>query len=283
MERADALHKETGALTFLYETAAGRVLLKLLTLPWVSALCGAVMESPLSRCFIGGYIRRHGIDMRRFEERRYRSFNDFFTRKLSVPAFLDVPPANALHAPCDGSASVYFISQEQGFRIKNSVYTAADLLGSEAFANEYDGGICFVFRLAPADYHRYCYIDDGEILSQRTIKGILHTVRPIAHSRYPVFTQNTRVCTAMQLRRLGLVTQVEVGAMLVGKIKNHKPRGSFAFGEEKGYFEFGGSSIILLIKSGVLRVSETLERAMALGQEQPVRTGEIIGRIEPKS
>lgn len=40
---------------------------------------------------------------------------------------------------------------------------------------------------------------------------------------------------------------MEVGAMMVGRITNHEAvPGYVTRGEEKGYFEFGGSTIILL-------------------------------------
>lgn len=267
--------KETGALTFLYGSPTGRAFLKLLTLPAISVLCGCFMNSPPSKLFIGSYIRRHRIDMNRYEETPYRSFNDFFTRKLSVPVFADTHSPHTLHAPCDGKLSVYSITEERSFHIKKSIYSLPDLLGSPVLAEEYTGGTCLIFRLTPDDYHRYCFFDDGNIVSQKTIQGVLHTVRPIAHSHYPVFVQNTRMCTVMQTHHFGTVIQVEVGAMMVGKIKNHKSHGSFAYGEEKGFFEFGGSTIILLFKNGAL-----MEQTMPLGEEYAVRAGEIIGGNE---
>lgn len=269
--------KETGLLTFLYKNPVGRMLLKILTLPVVSSACGWGIKSFLSRGFIDGYIRRHGIDMSRFEETKYRSFNDFFTRELATTAFLEKGTQEILRAPCDGKLSVYPITKDCCLSIKNSVYTISDLLGDSVLAESYSDGTCLIFRLTPDDYHRYCFIDDGEILSQKVIKGVLHTVRPIACSNYPVFVQNSRVSTVMQTKHFDAVSQIEVGALLVGKIRNHKSQGSFCFGEEKGYFEFGGSTVILLVKKGILQVDETIKQAMEGNTEHPLQIGEIIG------
>ena len=48
---------------------------------------------------------------------------------------------------------------------------------------------------------------------------------------------------------------MEVGAMMVGKITNlHKNPATVKKGQEKGNFEFGGSTIILLIQPGKVRI-----------------------------
>ena len=46
---------------------------------------------------------------------------------------------------------------------------------------------------------------------------------------------------------------MEVGALLVGKIENHRQEGLVRRGEEKGNFAFGGSTIILLTEKDRVR------------------------------
>lgn len=264
-------------LTFLYETSFGRFVLKIITQPFFSAVGGTFLKTPPSRMLINRYIRRNEIDMSRFAEKRYRSFNDFFIRELKKGEGCKEHPAHLLLSPCDGKASAYTLTIESSFRIKNTMYSIKDLLEDEALAKDYNGGACMIFRLTPDDYHRYSYIDDGEILGRKKIRGVLNTVRPIAHSRYRVFIRNTRVCTLMRTVRFGDVVQIEVGALMVGKIRNYKDAGRFSRGEEKGFFEFGGSTILLLFKEEAVHIRRDIFETTACGGETVLHAGDIIG------
>ena len=147
-----------------------------------------------------------------------------------------------------------------------------------SLAAAYSGGTALVLRLSPDDYHRYCYVDDGEISQYKEISGRLHAVRPIVHHYYPVFSQNARAVTVMETKTFGRVTQVEVGALMVGKICNYKTAGTISFGEEKGYFAFGGSTIVLLFQKGCVEVSQEIFQLAEQGEEQVIRIGSDIGR-----
>lgn len=269
--------KEGGSLKLLYHTVAGRCILKILTRPAVSVIGGAFLGTPISRIWIKKYIDKNKIDMSRFKKTIYQSFNDFFTRELKGTKDFKKYPKNLLLAPCDGKVSAYIISKENTFYIKNSLYTIKDLIEDEALAEDFIGGTCVIFRLTPDDYHRYHYIDDGRILAQKKILGILHTVRPIAHSKYPVYIRNSRVCTRMHTVNFGEVIQIEVGALMVGKIQNHKSSGTFSRGEEKGYFEFGGSTIILILKKDSVEMNRELIENTIRGEESILRMGHVIG------
>jgi Phosphatidylserine decarboxylase len=71
------------------------------------------------------------------------------------------------------------------------------------------------------DYHRYGYVDDGKIVENNYVPGVLHTVRPIALNRYPVFVQNSREYSVIETNNFGTIAQIEVGALMIGK--NQKP------------------------------------------------------------
>lgn len=66
------------ALAFLYRTAPGRSLLKLLVQPWVSALGGAALDHPLSTVLIPGFVRHFQMDLSDYQKETYRSYNAFF-------------------------------------------------------------------------------------------------------------------------------------------------------------------------------------------------------------
>jgi phosphatidylserine decarboxylase len=93
-----------------------------------------------------------------------------------------------------------------------------------------------------------------------------------------VFTQNCRELTVLNTDHFGLVTQVEVGAMLVGKILNHHGAGPITRGQEKGMFLYGGSTVILLLeKDRATRAPHLLEASLR-GEEVPVQMGQPIGK-----
>ncbi len=268
------------ALTFLYRTVPGRVCLKVAAAPVVSRVIGKLLDTPASAVIIDPFVKRAGIDVSLYEKRPYKSYNDFFTRALADGArTIDKTPSHLI-SPCDGQLSVYDIGKDSVFYIKNSPYSLSDLLHDEALAEEFSGGFCLIFRLRVDDYHRYIFFDDGRIEATRYIKGILHTVRPVAFERYNVYKQNCREYSIMQTKNFGKAVQVEVGAMLVGKIVNRKNVSEFSRGEEKGHFEYGGSTIVLLLKSGAAEIDDCIRESSRVGFETEVKLGQKIGTKE---
>lgn len=280
-ETVEISDKDGLALNFLYNSLPGRALLRLLVKSAISRFFGSLMDRPASSVFIRGFIKRNGIDMTEYEDVNYTSFNGFFTRKIKkeLRPFSEDP--HDLAAPCDGKLTAYPIAANSDFRIKNSIYDLGDLLADDALAREFTGGICLIFRLTPDNYHRYCYIDDGEILTCKRIKGVLHTVRPISQRRYNVYGQNAREYALMQTENFGKVIQLEVGALFVGRIANHATGGSFCRGDEKGMFEFGGSTVVMLFQKNAIKIDDAIYNNTQLNKETVVRMGEVIGEAAP--
>jgi len=169
------------------------------------------------------------------------------------------------------------VDGDSAFEIKGFRYTVETLLRDAALAKKYEGGLCFVLRLSVEDYHRYFYIDGGSKGENVFIKGKLHTVQPVALEKRRVFTENCREYTVMHTDNFGDVTQVEVGAMLVGRIVNDHGAGPCNRGEEKGRFEFGGSTIVLLTERGKVKPDEELLSNTRAGDETKVKCGERLG------
>ena len=270
--------EEPGTLKFLYENAFGRALLKIATLPVFSIIAGAFLDSSLSKRFIKGFIEKNHIDMYDYgRSGSYTSFNDFFTRKVREGVRPVDEDPDSLISPCDGKLTAFTIDGDQIFAIKGSFYSVADLLKDEELADEYREGTALVFRLTVDDYHRYCYIDDGRKDDNVHLRGRLHTVQPIALRNVPVFVQNSREYTVMDTEHFGRVIQIEVGALMVGKIKNHQRVCEIKRGREKGMFLFGGSTIILLFKEGAVNIDGEIFQNTERDLETVVKMGEKIG------
>lgn len=264
-------------LSFLYTNIFGRMLLKPLIQPQVSKLAGRYLSSAHSKWLISKFIERNEINMDIYEECDYSSFNDFFTRKIKpdcrpVPEDLDV-----LISPCDCLATVYPIQENTTFSIKNTEYTLRSLLRSPRLAKRFRGGYAYILRLTVEDYHRYLYSVSGKQSKNYHIDGTYHTVNPIANDYLPIYKENTREYTVIRSKEFGDVLQMEVGALLVGKISNHKQSTVVTRGEEKGFFEYGGSTIVVLTQKGRVTPRSDLLTNSKNGYETKVLQAHPLG------
>ena len=264
-------------INLVYSNAVGRFMLNIVTQPFVSKAVGAFMDSRISSVLIKPFIKANGINTDDFIMDDVDTYNKFFTRKIKNGRRSVDMDKDSFISPCDAKLSVYRLNNDSVFNIKNSFYKVSDLVKCKNLADKYNGGWCMIFRLEVDDYHRYCYIDNGRKSGNNFIKGVLHTVNPIAFYHYNVYKQNCREFSVLHTENFGDVTQIEVGAMFVGKIFNHHGRYRFRKGEEKGMFLFGGSTIVLLVeKDKILPCGEFLENT-ADNCETIVKMGEKIG------
>lgn len=270
-------------LSFLYGTTVGRFILKPLVQPVFSRIGGVLLNSSLSKVFIASFIKKNAIDLADYQPQTYRSFNDFFKREIIEEARPFPTDERFIPSPCDGKVTVYPISEGLRFNVKNASYNVAELVKRDDLARDYLGGTLVILRLTPDDYHHYCFLDDGQITDYWRIEGLLHTVRPVSASQAKVYVNNSREVTVMETKRLGKVTQLEVGALLVGKIVNQQVTGTVTCAKKKGYFEFGGSTIILLFQKEQFDVAPELLLNTQRHQETIIKMGQIIGKMKEKN
>lgn len=267
-------------LVFLYKSKLGRILLKPLIMPWLSKLGSIVLNSSCSKVLIAPFVKACKINLEDYEEREFTSYNDFFTRKIKEGKRIIDDATNHLIAPCDGKLTVYHIDKNSRFKIKNSTYSIKSLLRSKKLAHKYENGTLLLFRLTVDDYHRYCYIDSGKKTKNYRIKGVFHTVNPIANEEFPVYKENTREYTILDSDNFGKVLIMEVGALMVGKIVNYHEEACVKRGEEKGRFEFGGSTVIVCLEKGRALIDKDIMKNSKKGIETVVKMGEKIGRAK---
>lgn len=267
--------KESNLIKFLYKTLIGRLILKGLVRPSVSKRYAKFFSSSASAGIIRRFVRKNGIDleMYRIPKGGYTSFNDFFTREKKEIAVSE----SGFVCPCDGLLTISDINEDSVFYIKHTSYSVGDLLQDEELAKKYMGGTAYVFRLTPAHYHRYLFCTDGVVSGKKRIEGVLHSVQPVCHRTTKVFVQNSREYIIIDSPQFGPVIQMEIGALLVGRISNHEISvgDSVAKGTEKGYFEYGGSSIVVLTEKNN-ELPETLTYRVTVGDEIPVNVGEAL-------
>ncbi|MBE6927809.1 MAG: phosphatidylserine decarboxylase [Ruminococcaceae bacterium] len=266
-----------GAIKFAYGTTLGRFLAKtILCRKFVSNIYGWWQRSRFSKKKVQKFMKQYGITTDDCVKSEFSCFDDFFTRQRKPEPILTAE--NELAAIADSKLLALPIDERSVFSIKGVPYTTAELLENEALAKEFDGGMCLIFRLAPTDYHRYAYADDAEQSPSVKIPGVLHTVNPIAGTM-KVFRRNTRQYNLLRTKHFGTMLQMEVGALLVGRICNHNDkRSSVKKLEEKGFFRYGGSTVILLAQKERVRIDADILEHSAKGIETKVRLGDRIGK-----
>ncbi len=249
--------------------------------PWLSKLMGLFKSSWLSRGGIPSFVRKFQIPMQEYETASYRSFNEFFIRKFKHGRREFVSNPNFLAAPCEGRYLAFeSIRFDQTFPVKGSELRADALLGDPTKALPFKDGPLVICRLCPVDYHRFHFPDSGEFVENWRIPGFLHSVNPLAlQVKSDIFISNERHVTIMKTDHFGLLAYIEVGALCVGKIvQTHPLQGKFERGKEKGYFLFGGSTVILLgQKERWLPDADLLEKTQ-FKIETLVKLGNSIGR-----
>lgn len=209
----------------------------------------------------------------------YRSVNDLFARRLSAGARPLVDDESVLVSPADARVLVYPALAGTQLVVKGGSYTLDDLVCDPELAQRFTGGTVAVLRLAPCDYHRFHFPAAGIASSARRIPGLYDSVNPIALAADPrVFCHNERQVTVLETERFGPILIVEVGAMFVGAIEQTYEPGRVERGAEKGFFRFGGSTVVVAFAANHTELAADLVAHSARGLETLVRMGSELAR-----
>jgi phosphatidylserine decarboxylase len=277
---------EKDVMEFFYGSRLGFFITELLFKhKWATELYARLQHGPGSKSKIRKFVESHGVNLDEVERPldSFNTFNEFFIRRLKPSARpIDRDP-RSLISIADCRLSAYPIREDSVYPVKARPFTVARLVGggelAAGYAASYAGGLCLIFRLAPVDYHRFGYVDDCEQSPVEAVNGFYRSVHPLSLNKMKaVFTENRREYCVLNTANFGEVIHIEVGATCVGRIvQRHPDGGRFARGEEKGYFEFGGSTVILLLKPGAAKIDDDIAEYSGRGIETIVRYGEKIG------
>ncbi len=272
-----------GLLKALYDNKVGKLGLELLIKrKFYSWLTGVVCDAGISARKVKSFVQDFDIDMSLCPAgvEDFKSFNEFFTRKLKPEARPFDPRPDMLLSPGDGRLKAWDnIDMDRLVQVKGFTYSLKELVEDHELAKKYQGGICMVLRLAPVDYHRFHFIDGGTCSESKRINGHYYSVNPVALNSIPqVFCRNKREYSILHSENFGDILYMEVGATSVGSIiQTYQPGRSIARGEEKGYFKFGGSTVILFMEKRTAKIDAEILHQTELGYEVRVLAGEIIG------
>jgi len=265
-----------------------------------SRLCGFVADIRMPRLLLTPLIRIFSriycVDLTEATQQvsEFRTFNEFFTRKLLPDARPLDPDLDAVLSPVDGFIGEYGrINDGLLIQAKGLDYRLADLLLDSKRDRLYDGGEFITIYLAPQNYHRIHSMVEGDVREFSYIPGDLWTVSPLGVHHVPkLFARNERLTTYIQTEK-GECALIKVGATVVGRIRvsyhdqisnRHgamakqlvlKTPFKLERGEEVGLFELG-STVICLFPPGQVELNE-----LELGQK--ICLGQAIGRFKPNS
>lgn len=270
-------------LRWAYESSLGRVGLTLVAKRlWFSRLFGWQMSRPSSRARVLPFIADYNVDASEFGEaaESYASFNDFFYRALKPEARpIDSDPGTVVF-PADGRHLGFSnLSTVDGVFVKGQFFELPTLLGSDSLASRYANGSAVLSRLCPVDYHRYHFGAAGVPGEPRLINGMLNSVSPIALRReLGLLAENKRVLTELESERFGTILILEIGATNVGTLRQSFESGRrVEKGEQKGWFEFGGSAVMTFFEPGRVVLAEDLLAHSAEQREIYARMGDVLG------
>lgn len=247
---------------------------------FVSSLYGNMMDKPSSVKKIIPFVKEYNIDLSIAEKQNFNSFNDFFTRKLKPSSRKIDTNSNVIISPADGKILAYKNINNSDFIVKGFKFNVLSFLKDSSLAEKFNNGTLIIVRLAPYDYHRFHFPLSGTITKTKQFDGDLYSVNPIAlREMTEIFFVNKREYVVINNEKFGEIIMAEVGATMVGSIIQTY-QGEFAIkGEEKGYFKFGGSTVILIFEKGKIIIDSDLLENTKLAYETEVLLGERIGIV----
>lgn len=247
-----------------------------------SKLYGWYLDRALSTKKIDKFINEFKLNETDFQERKgnFKSFNDFFYRKLKPSVRPINMNKNIVSSLGDGRIFAYEnIDLDKLVQVKGFTYSLRELIRDNKISQKYSGGTCLILRLCPTDYHRFHFIDSGTCDETTKIEGAYYSVNPVALKKVEnLFCQNKREWSVFHSDNFGDALYVEVGATCVGSIiQTYEPGKRVSKGDEKGYFKFGGSTVILFFEPGKIKIDNDIIEQTNLGYETYVLMGEKIG------
>jgi phosphatidylserine decarboxylase len=266
------------SLNWLYNSPLGKITLDLLVKrKFVSEIYGF----PISKYMIDNFCKDQKIDLNQFVIPKFgfQSFNDFFYRKVKTEKRPIDNQDNVLSSPADGKILAYAdVSKKEYYDIKGLQFSLDELVNKK-LPESYKKGSMIIVRLCPADYHRYHFPCAGKAGTSIKVDGEYYSVSPLALSeKIALFCANKREYCHIESHSFGNVIMMEVGASMVGGIINtYKRNSDIEKGSEKGYFKFGGSTIVLIFEEGKVKIDDDLLENTKGGMETSVLMGEKIG------
>lgn len=275
-------------IKLLYNSSSGKILAPIFANKFLSKIYGIMQNNMLTQLKVPKFVANFNIHLEDYlpgsikidnQALSYRNFNEFFIRAFKPGKRIFPTEQNQLGAPAEAR---YYghekITDDLTIPVKGKDLKADKLLQNDKWNNYFKNGPLLIARLCPVDYHRYHYPDNGTTLDHYQIAGEFHSVNPLAlKSKSDILIANERRVSILETQNFGKIAYIEVGAAMVGKIvQSHDETKEFNKGDEKGYFLFGGSTVIILGEEGRWRPSDDILENTKKSIETYVKLGDVI-------
>lgn len=278
-------------VNLLYGSGIGKVLAPIFANKYLSKAYGLMQSNMLTQLKVPKFVKNFNIDLSEYQpgsvqvdnpELSYKNFNEFFIRKFKKGKRKFVSVESEMPAFCEARYFGYdAITNDVKIPVKGKYLNAIDMIGDADIAKDFVGGPLLLARLCPVDYHRYHYPDHGKTTKSINVHGEFHSVNPLAlRFKEDIFIKNERRVSILETKNFGKLAYVEVGAAMVGKIvQTHDESKSFRRGQEKGYFLFGGSTVIVLGEPGAWTPSDDILENTQKGMETYIKLGDTVASV----
>ena len=285
IKATDVYTRAPGLVKFFYTNALGRMLAPLAThSKAMSRIVGSYADSKMSRKVVAAFAQSYHINQDEMEKplNQYKTLNEFFSRALKPGARFFDQSSCAVCSPADGAVFVVSaLSASTTFLIKGARFDLAKFLSSADQAARMHGGTVLIIRLSPGDYHRYHVPFALSAEPFKSVHGYLDSVDPLVYAAgSKPLEHNERHVISYRAEAGFEGALVVVGALCVGRIfETYQPEKRLTKGAQLGYFQLGGSTIVLVLPAGVVRVRADIVRNSGNGEETRVKAGDRIAEI----
>lgn len=272
-----------GFLHWLYNSRAGNLSNAFVfRQKYLSKLYGWLHNRRLSRRKVAPFIQKMNVNADELicPIEDFSSFNDFFKREIDLSKRPVDPNPHACIAPVDGNILAYqTLDPDMTFRIKRSIFNLRSFLRDETLVEKFSQGSMLVSRLGLKDYHHFHFPDSGVPGEAKSIKGKYYVSGPYSLRRLiPFYSENYRMLTIVDSEHFGQIAMVEIGAFTVGSIQQrYRPGCRVVKGDSKGFFEMGGSTVVLLFETKRIELDRDLCINTRNDIETYVQMGDSVG------
>ncbi len=269
-------------LNFFYNTNAGLIITELiLKHKFISQIYGLYKRSILSKSSIRKFVSNMRVSEESIDYSSFKNFNDFFIRKPDLSKRPIVADSSACIAPVDGKViAISKLEDSLSFVIKKHTFNLETFLNDKALSNKFQNGSMLICRLCMADNHHFFYPDSGVHQSTSTTPGYYYAGGPYSNKKtIPFYSSNYRMMTRFSSDHFGDMLIFEIGAFTVGSIRqDNLINERVSKGSHKGWFELGGSTVVLLFLEGRIKFDDDIMNNSGSGIETYVRMGDSVGR-----
>lgn len=278
----------SGFLYWSYNTRTGQWATDMIVRRrYISKLYGWLHRRSWSRWKIKSFVQKADVNLDELVRpvKDFASFNEFFIREIDLSKRSINTDSNVCLAPVDGKVLAYpIVKQGMTFSIKRSTFNLRQFLRNDGLAEQFEDGSMVISRLCLADYHHFHFPDSGIPHKTTSIPGNYHAGGPYSlHKLVPFYSENHRSMTLFDSDHFGQMIIIEIGALTVGSIQQRfHPEVYVNRDSRKGYFELGGSTVVLLFQKGMIELDQDICTNTQKEIETYVHFGDSVGR-NPKA